>query len=144
MCISLWLSQYKTGSLVHVMCNSFMRVINQSNSHVANDNARYSASEDDLEMVFCFFARHDIREVPRKKQYPEMDFLESIHHAQSELEKPSSCNSASLRNKIPLPGLFFRYRISASSMIMCHCWIVKKLTELLSGIRNVRTCCVEV
>jgi hypothetical protein len=49
-----------------------------------------------------------MREVPRKKQYPEMDLLESMQSAQSESEKPSSCSSAFLRNSIPLPGLFFK------------------------------------
>lgn len=48
---------------------------------MANDSARYSASDDDLEIVSCFFVRHDMREVPRKKQYREMDLLESMQPA---------------------------------------------------------------
>lgn len=89
-----------------------MRTINQSSSHVANDNALYSASDDDMEMVSYFFVRHDIREVPRKKQYPEMDLLESMQPAQSESEKPSNCSLIFLRNIIPLSGLFFKYQIT--------------------------------
>lgn len=37
--------------------------------------ALYSASAKDLEIVFCFFDFHEIKEDPRKIQYPVMDYL---------------------------------------------------------------------
>jgi hypothetical protein len=69
----------------------------------------YSASEEDLETVTCFFALHEIKDSPMKKQYPDMDLLVSIHPAQSASEYLVSCNSDFLLKNIPLPGLFFRY-----------------------------------
>jgi hypothetical protein len=41
---------------------------------VALDKALYSASEELLDIVACFFAFHDMSDVPRKKQYPD------VHH----------------------------------------------------------------
>jgi hypothetical protein len=35
---------------------------------VAEERALYSASDEDLDIVACFFARQDINEVPMKKQ----------------------------------------------------------------------------
>jgi hypothetical protein len=61
---------------------------NQISSQVAVDNALYSASEDDLETVTCFFAFQETRDDPKKKQYPDVDLLVSKHPAQSALEKP--------------------------------------------------------
>jgi hypothetical protein len=43
----------------------------------------YSASEDDLETVTCFFAFHETSEEPKKKQYPDVDLLVSKQSAQS-------------------------------------------------------------
>jgi hypothetical protein len=54
------------------------------------DKALYSASEEDLDTVICFLAFHDTRDDPKKKQYPVVDLLVSMHPAQSASEKPSS------------------------------------------------------
>lgn len=40
-------------------------------------NVRYSASAEDLAMVVCFLAFHEIKESPRNTQKPMTDFLES-------------------------------------------------------------------
>jgi hypothetical protein len=48
---------------------------------VAEDNALYSASEDDLDTVTCFFAFHETSDDPKKKQYPDVDLLVSKHPA---------------------------------------------------------------
>jgi hypothetical protein len=63
---------------------------------VAVDNALYSASEEDFEMVCCFLAFHEIRDEPKKKQYPDIDLLVSKHPAQSASEYPRSCKSGFL------------------------------------------------
>jgi hypothetical protein len=55
---------------------------------VVVDNALYSASDDDLETVTCFFAFHETSDDPKKKQYPDVDLLVSKHPAQSASEKP--------------------------------------------------------
>jgi hypothetical protein len=53
------------------------------NSHEVAAKARYSASEDDLQTVNCFFVIQDIRELPRKNLLPVTDLLESLYPAQS-------------------------------------------------------------
>jgi hypothetical protein len=60
---------------------------------VAVDKALYSASEEDLEMVCCFLAFHEINDEPMKKQYPDVDLLVSKQPAQSASEYPRSCIS---------------------------------------------------
>lgn len=75
--MTLWESQYNTSCLSHVTSKSFKRYKIHCNSHVAIDRARYSASEDDIDMVGYFFALHDISELPRKKTKPFMDLLGS-------------------------------------------------------------------
>jgi len=52
--------------------------------------ARYSASEDDLEMVLCFLVFHDIKESPRKMQKPVVERRVVIQEAQSESLKALS------------------------------------------------------
>ncbi|MCH89133.1 hypothetical protein A2U01_0010026, partial [Trifolium medium] len=79
---------YMTGGLLHCTFKSFSKNKSQISSHVALDKALYSASEDDLETVVCFFSFHDTRDEPMKKQYPVVDFLVSRQPAQSESEKP--------------------------------------------------------
>lgn len=59
------------------MSKSFKIYKSHCNSHVAVDNAQYSASKDDLEMVGCLFALQDIRELPRKKMKLVIDLHES-------------------------------------------------------------------
>jgi hypothetical protein len=83
MCIALWLSQYNVGSLTHLVCKSFKRYKSHWSSQVAVESALYSASDEDLDTVYCFLARRDIKDEPRKKQKPIVDLLESMHPAQS-------------------------------------------------------------
>ncbi|MCI06269.1 GPI mannosyltransferase 1, partial [Trifolium medium] len=81
---------------MHLTLRSAKRYTNHCNSQEAKESARYSASKELLETVCCFLALHEIKEVPRKKQYPEVDLLVSKHPAQSASVKPSNCNCASL------------------------------------------------
>ncbi|KAM7518901.1 hypothetical protein LguiB_017863 [Lonicera macranthoides] len=46
--------------------------------------ARYSASADERETVFCRFDLQEINDDPRKIQYPVVDLRVSGHPAQSE------------------------------------------------------------
>lgn len=55
----------------------------QINSHVAEPNALYSTSEEDLKIIVCFFVFHDTCDEPIKRQWPDVDFLESTHPTQS-------------------------------------------------------------
>jgi hypothetical protein len=71
---------------MRVIPRSARRYNSHCNSHVADDRALYSASEEDLETVACFFARHEIKDLPIKKQYPDIDFLVSMQPAQSASE----------------------------------------------------------
>jgi hypothetical protein len=71
-----------------VTFKSFNRNSSQINSHVAVESALYSASDEDLETVICFLAFQEMREFPKKKQYPEVDLLVSMQPAQSASEKP--------------------------------------------------------
>jgi hypothetical protein len=94
------------------MCKSLRRKSSQISSQVALESALYSASEELLDMVACFLAFHDMSEVPRKKQNPDVDLLVSMHPAQSASEKPSNCISLLLGSSNPLPGLVFKYLIT--------------------------------
>ena len=47
----------------------------------------YSASAEDLEIVFCFLAFHETKELPMKMQKPVTDFLVSKQDLQSASEK---------------------------------------------------------
>ncbi|KAK2367189.1 hypothetical protein QL285_080500 [Trifolium repens] len=88
MCKALWLSQYKTGSLTLWTCKSLSKYNNHCSSQVADANALYSASEDDLDTVNCFLVRQDMSDFPSKKHCPDIDLLVSIHPAQSASENP--------------------------------------------------------
>jgi hypothetical protein len=63
------------------MFRSFIKYNSQMSSQVAVDKALYSASDEDLDTVICFLAFHDIRDEPRKKQYPLVDLLVSMQPA---------------------------------------------------------------
>jgi len=80
---ALWLSQYNTGTLVHVICRSFKRYNSHWSSQVAAPRALYSALEEDLETMSYFLVLHEINESPRKKHCLEMDLLMSLQPAQS-------------------------------------------------------------
>jgi len=75
---------------------------------VVEARARYSASEEDLETVLCFFAFHEMKELPIKKQYLVMDHRESMQLPQSASLKPVSRISESRGKNNPCPGQPFR------------------------------------
>lgn len=43
----------------------------------------YSASNEDLEIVFCFLDFHETKEFPNRMQYTIMDLLVRVQEAQS-------------------------------------------------------------
>jgi len=49
-------------------------------------SALYSASDEDLDTVFCFFVFHEIIESPRKMHYPVVEQRVETHEAQSKSE----------------------------------------------------------
>lgn len=61
-----------------------------NNSHEAAANALYSVSDDDFLTINYFLVLHEIRDLPKKKHCPKMDFLVSLQPAQSASENP--CN----------------------------------------------------
>jgi hypothetical protein len=82
------------------MQRSFNRYNSHCPSQVACARARYSASEEDLDTTDCFLLFQLMREVPRKKQMPDVDLLVSGQAPQSESEKPLSCKEEEeLKNK---------------------------------------------
>lgn len=83
MWISFCESQYEISYFLHMTPKSFKRYKSHCNSHVVVDKARYSASEDDLEIVCCFLVIHDTREFPKKKRNPMVDLLELEQPAHS-------------------------------------------------------------
>ena len=60
--------------------------LNQMASQVTLVKALYSASMDDKETVDCFLLLQYMTLEPMLKAYPEVDFLPSGFHAQSESE----------------------------------------------------------
>ncbi|KAJ0754024.1 hypothetical protein HanPI659440_Chr09g0342361 [Helianthus annuus] len=66
------------------MFSSLRIFANHIISQVAEHMARYSASAEDRETVFCFLLFHDTKELPRKMQKPVTDLLVSTHFPQSE------------------------------------------------------------
>ena len=107
--MALWLSQNNTGSLEHWMWRSLRRYRSHWSSQVAEARARYSASEDDLEIVICFFVLQEIRECPIKKHWPKMERLLSTQPAQSASENPCRWREEFLGKNKPLPGQLLRY-----------------------------------
>ena len=69
----------------------------------------YYASAKDLETVCCFLDFHETNESPRKTQSPVTDLLVLGHDAESAFAKALRCNSEVVENKIPYPGVAFRY-----------------------------------
>jgi len=78
-------------------------------SHVVVASALYSASEEDLETVFCFFVFQETREFPRNIQNLVTLFLVSGQAAQSESLKPLIWISVSAGKKRPQPGSALMY-----------------------------------
>lgn len=70
---------------------------------------RYSASAEDNEIVFCFLLFHEIKEFPRKTQYPVVERRVTGHPAQSASQKAFNRNKLCEENKIPCHGVLFKY-----------------------------------
>jgi hypothetical protein len=101
------------------MFKSAIKYSTHCNSQVAEDRAMYSASEEDLETFACFLARHEFKDFPMKKQYPDIDFLVSTHPAQSASEYPINCICESLLKNSACPGLFFKHLITLQAALKC-------------------------
>ena len=76
---------------------------------MADAKALYSASEEDLDTVICFLVLQEMRELPKKKHWPEIDLLVSRQPAQSASEKPCKVMEELLGKNKPLPGQTLRY-----------------------------------
>lgn len=76
---------------------------------MADAKALYSASDEDLDTMICFFVLHEIRELPKKKHWPEIDLLVSRQPAQSASENPCKLIEEFLGKNKPLPGHPLRY-----------------------------------
>ena len=61
----------------------------------------YSASAEDLETMDCLLDFHEIRESPKKIQYPVVDHLVSIQDAQSTSMYAFRCKSDLDDKRIP-------------------------------------------
>ncbi|MCI02637.1 hypothetical protein A2U01_0023671, partial [Trifolium medium] len=105
-----------TGDLVHVTFKSCNKNINHCNSQDAKDNDRYSASDELRDTVFCFLARQDMRDEPKKKQYPDVDLLVSKQFAQSVSAKPRICMEELRGKNKPRPGVPFKYLITLQAV----------------------------
>jgi len=70
-------------------------------SHVVVDKALYSAYEDDLDTVCFFFARHEMRDEPKKKQKLDVDLSNQYIPAQSISTYPRIYNFDFLGNNKP-------------------------------------------
>ncbi|MCI65662.1 hypothetical protein A2U01_0086920, partial [Trifolium medium] len=67
------------------------------------------ASDEEREIVSCFFVLHEMRDCPMKKHWPEMERRVSLQPAQSASEKPMRCKGESRGKKIPRPRHDFKY-----------------------------------
>ena len=63
--------------------------------------ALYSTSAEDLETMNCFLDFHEIRESPKKIQYPVVDLLVSIQDAQFASVYAFKCKSDLDDKRIP-------------------------------------------
>lgn len=59
-------------------------------------NTLYLASNDDSDTVACFLLLHEMRDIPRKKQYPVIDLRVSEYVPQSESESLKTFSLSSL------------------------------------------------
>lgn len=80
----------------------------------------YSASQEDLETVFCLFVFHETKEEPKKMQYLVKDLLVSIQLAQSESLYAVMVNGKDplLKNKF-FDGQPFRYFKTCKVAFQC-------------------------
>ena len=63
--------------------------------------ALYSASTENLEITDCFLDFHEIKESPKKTQYPVVDLLVSTQDAQSTFVYAFKCKSDLDDKRIP-------------------------------------------
>jgi len=81
-----WLSQYKIMGLERWMSRSWRSVLSHVSSQVVDARARYSASAEEWETVYCFLVRQEIGLVPSWMKKPMVDLRVSGQLAQSESE----------------------------------------------------------
>lgn len=84
---------------------------NHFNSHTSVAVDRYSTSAKDLDTVCCLFVFKDIGESPRNTNHTVRDLRVKGQLAQSE--------SHSLRNRMPWPGLLFKYQTTLNAASQC-------------------------
>ena len=77
--------------------------------HKQQQPARYSASAEDLDTVFCFLDLQDTNELPKKTQYPVVDLRVSGQSAQSESKKALICRSEVEAYKSPWQRALLMY-----------------------------------
>lgn len=63
--------------------------------------ALFSASDEDVKIFNCFLVLHEISDLLRKKDWPDIDLIVSKHPSQSVYKYPLSCIVESLGNKMP-------------------------------------------
>lgn len=90
------------------MCKSLKMYKSQINSHVGEPRGRYSTSDEDLNIICCFFAFQETSDEPMKKQYHDVDFLESVNPIQYAFELPRICRLEDLGNNKSLLGFSLR------------------------------------
>jgi hypothetical protein len=67
------------GSFV-VYPKSIKSILSQTAWHVVVVAATYYASAEEIETMGCFLDAHEIKFFPKRKAYPEVLFLSSIHY----------------------------------------------------------------
>ena len=92
--IQPWLSSKTVVGVVCCRPMSWSKCRSHITSCAAEHNEIYSASVDERAVIGCFFDRHEIVPLPRRNTWPEVDFREIEHPAQSESEYP--CKTKSL------------------------------------------------
>lgn len=101
----------------------------------------YSASEENLETLNCFFVLHDMRDLTKKKHCPKTDLIESMHPAQSASENPKIWRLESLGKNNPWLGQLLRYlrtlKVAAwwawVGLVRnwLHCWVMKVMSSVV-------------
>src|SRR5436190_23406457 len=90
--------------------NSASRFFNHVISQRPTAMAMYSASAVDRATTSCFLLRQDTEFPPTNMQYPDVDLLLSTQLVQSASQYPSIFRCPCRPNRIPFPGLSFRYQ----------------------------------
>ena len=106
-----WLSQFKVTGFKEWTPISSSNLTSQVTSAAAYDIARYSASEDDLDMVLCFSLFQLMGGLPKRIRQPVIDLLENGQATQSESEYGCNESWSEACNKIPFPTVAETYLI---------------------------------